>query len=205
MQNRDWASAEELGTDVLNVENVGARATAGATGGALNADELRLLEAISARILPTTDTPGAVEAGAANYVDIALAGAYADLLPRYQQGLRELQAHCQSQRGAAFESLPDAQQDEVLEALQAGNIAEVKGGDELFALVRRHILEGVFCEPTYGGNRDLVGWALVGFPGQRYGYADPYINKVIDLPPVAVEGVPSPDDPAMRAPGRNDA
>jgi gluconate 2-dehydrogenase gamma chain len=51
----------------------------------------------------------------------------------------------------------------------------------------------MFCEPQYGGNRDLVGWRLVGFPGQRYGYSDPYIDRVVDLPPVAVAGPPTPE------------
>jgi gluconate 2-dehydrogenase gamma chain len=51
-------------------------------------------------------------------------------------------------------------------------------------------MEGFFCEPYYGGNRDMIGWKLVGFPGQQYGYKDAYINKVIDLSPVAFNGAP---------------
>jgi gluconate 2-dehydrogenase gamma chain len=93
-----------------------------------------------------------------------------------------------------FEDLGEDRQDTVLSALQAGAIGEIDGGADLFELVRRHVLEGVFCEPNYGGNRDLVGWALVGFPGQRYGYPDPYIDRVIDLPPIAVEGPPRRGD-----------
>jgi gluconate 2-dehydrogenase gamma chain len=53
------------------------------------------------------------------------------------------------------------------------------------------VLEGVFGEPQYGGNRGLVGWRLVGFPGQQFGYADAYINKPVDMSPVAV---PEPVD-----------
>jgi gluconate 2-dehydrogenase gamma chain len=153
-----------------------------------------LLEAISARILPTTHTPGAVEAGAAHYVNFALGGAYRSWLARYQRGLSELQRHCRSGHGMPFEDLGEDRQDTVLSALQAGAIGEIDGGADLFELVRRHVLEGVFCEPNYGGNRDLVGWALVGFPGQRYGYPDPYIDRVIDLPPIAVEGPPRRGD-----------
>jgi gluconate 2-dehydrogenase gamma chain len=84
----------------------------------------------------------------------------------------------------------------VLADLEAGTIGAVESGAEFFQLVRRHVLEGVFCEPQYGGNRDLVGWRLVGFPGQRYGYDDPYINRVVDLPPIAVQGAPRPGDGA---------
>ncbi len=33
-------------------------------------------------------------------------------------------------------------------------------------------IEGFFADPIYGGNRDMVGWKLVGFPGARYDYRD---------------------------------
>lgn len=85
------------------------------------------------------------------------------------------------------------EQDGVLENLEAGRIGEVAGGPAFFELVRRHVMEGMFCEPIYGGNRDLVGWSLVGFPGQRFGYGDPYINQVVGLPPVAADGFPAPE------------
>ena len=26
-------------------------------------------------------------------------------------------------------------------------------------------IEGFFADPIYGGNKDMVGWKLVGFPG----------------------------------------
>ncbi len=55
---------------------------------ALTAHQARLIDAIAARIFPTTDTPGAVEAGAVFYVDRALADAYPELLPFYSRGLR---------------------------------------------------------------------------------------------------------------------
>ncbi len=160
---------------------------------ALANDERETLEAVAARILPSTHSPGAREAGAANYVDIALAGDYAPSLPRYQRGLGQLDAYARASLGAPFAALSEADQDAVLRDLEAGQIEEVESGAEFFELMRRHILEGVFCEPVYGGNRDLVGWALVGFPGQRYGYPDPYINRVVDLPPVAVDGPPRPE------------
>ncbi len=157
---------------------------------ALTEAERELLEAVAARILPSTRSPGAREAGAANYVDIALAGDYRPSLPRYQRGLSQLDAYTTAHLGAPFAALSEPEQDEVLRDLEAGRIGEVEDGAEFFNLMRRHILEGVFCEPVYGGNRDLVGWALVGFPGQRYGYPDAYINRVVDLPPVAADGFP---------------
>lgn len=163
---------------------------------AFTPEELQVLTAMAARIFPTTDTPGATEAGAANYVDQALADAYQPSLARYRRGLGELDIFCTSTLGASFAALSAAQQDAVLTDLEAGRIGAVDGGAEFFQLVRRHVLEGVFCEPQYGGNRDLVGWRVVGFPGQRYGYGDPYINRVVDLPPIAVQGPPIKGDGA---------
>lgn len=169
-------------------------ATTGATPAAepvaLTKAEFQVLEAISGRVIPKTDTPGAIEAGAAYYIDTALADPYRPQLPRYRRGLEELERHCQSSFGKSFAALNVQQQDEVLEALEAGKVKEMEGGPQFFEMVRRHVMEGFFCEPYYGGNRDLVGWKLVGFPGQRYGYDNAYINRVVDLPPIAFNGPP---------------
>jgi hypothetical protein len=40
----------------------------------------------------------------------------------------------------------------------------------------------------------MIGWRLVGFPGQQYGYPKPYINEVVDMEPVACEGAPKKPD-----------
>ena len=154
---------------------------------ALMRSEAKLLDAIAARIFPTTDTPGAREAGAIWYIDRALADAYRDLLPRYRRGLRALNRYARTQYGQPFPALSESQQDRVLTDLEAGRVAGIPNGGEFFDIVRCHVLEGVFGEPSYGGNRGMVGWRLVGFPGQQFGYADAYINRVVDLPPVAAD------------------
>lgn len=157
---------------------------------ALTPTERKTLEAIAGRIMPTTDSPGAVEAAAPDYIDIALADPYKPQLTRYQRGLAELDRYSTATFGKPFAALGADQQDETLENLEAGKIKDVTDGPQFFELVRRHTMEGFFCEPYYGGNRDMVGWKLVGFPGQRFGYDDAYINKVIDLPPVTFSGAP---------------
>jgi gluconate 2-dehydrogenase gamma chain len=157
---------------------------------ALSLRQARFVDAIAARILPTTDTPGAVEAGAVFYIDHALAGPYAHWLSRYAGGFRALNKYAKRQFGVSFENLSGEQQDSVLSDLEAGTITELRNGEEFFELLRTHVLEGVFGEPNYGGNRDMIGWKLVGFPGQQWGYPETYINKVVDLPPVAWEGLP---------------
>jgi hypothetical protein len=39
----------------------------------------------------------------------------------------------------------------------------------------------------------MIGWRLVNFPGQQFGYADAYINKRVDLEPVSVNS-PKPQE-----------
>jgi gluconate 2-dehydrogenase gamma chain len=157
---------------------------------ALKEPEFKVVQAIAGRIVPATDTPGAIEAGSADYIDIALANPYKPQLSRYQRAIAELEKYCGATFGKSFAALAEHQQDEVLEQLDAGKIQDVNNGKQFFALVRRHVMEGFFCEPHYGGNKDMIGWKLVGFPGQQYGYDDPYINKKVDIPPVAFDGPP---------------
>src|SRR5262245_40237694 len=157
---------------------------------ALTVRQARFIDAIAARILPTTNTPGAVEAGAVFYIDRALAGPYRHLLSHYPRGLRALTKYSKERFGAAFEELNNEQQDLVLGNLESGQVIGLRDGAGFFELLRTHVLEGVFGEPSYGGNRDMIGWKLVGFPGQQWGYSETYINKVVDLPPVAWEGLP---------------
>jgi gluconate 2-dehydrogenase gamma chain len=157
---------------------------------ALTVRQAQTLDAIAGRIFPTTDTPGAVEAGAVFYIDQALAGPYPELLPFYSRALRALDRYAKKQFGQPFVQVSNDQQDSVLKDFEASAVPAYAKAVEFFETVRAHILEGVFGEPNYGGNKNFVGWQLVGFPGQQYGYPDPYINRVVNMEPVACEGVP---------------
>lgn len=184
------AGAAVAFADLLSGCRSRTESSAGPAPKALTASEFETVQAMTGRLLPTTDTPGAIEAGAAFYIDIALSGPYRSQLARYQAGLAPLNAHCTMRFGKPFAALSADQQDGVLESLEKGGVPGIDEGERFFEMVWRHTMEGVFCEPNYGGNRDFVGWKLVGFPGQRYGYDDAYINRVIDLTPVATERTP---------------
>ncbi len=153
----------------------------------LTAEEVRILSAVAERIFPKTDTPGAVEIGAVRYIEIALGGDYAALLALYRLGLRAISRHARNKFARRFEALADAHKDALLADFEAGAVPGFARAAEFFETVRYHVLEGVFCEPQYGGNRDMIGWRLVNFPGQQFGYADPYINQRVDLEPLAVD------------------
>jgi gluconate 2-dehydrogenase gamma chain len=153
----------------------------------LTSEESEILAAIAERIFPTTETPGAVEIGAVNYIDNALAGDYAALRPLYRQGLRAINRQARAKFGKQFLALNESQQDAVLNDFESGSVDGFKPAAEFFEAVRYHVLEGVFCEPQYGGNKNMTGWRLVDFPGQQFGYPDAYIDKRVDLEPVAID------------------
>jgi hypothetical protein len=150
-------------------------------------EEALILAAIAERIFPKTDTPSAVEIGAVNYIEIALAGDYAALAPLYHLGLRAIQRYARGKFNKKFLDLGDGEKDAVLKDFEAAAVENFKAAAEFFETVRYHVLEGVFCEPQYGGNRDMAGWRLVNFPGQQHGYGEAYINKRVDVTPVSVD------------------
>jgi gluconate 2-dehydrogenase gamma chain len=113
--------------------------------------------------------PGARDAGVLNYIDLALAGAYADLQYFYRRGLAALDAHCGETYKKPFAQLDAAQQDAVIMAVEQGKatVFTWPSGPAFFNTVRTHTMEGMFADPIYGGNKDFAGWRLVGFPGAQ--------------------------------------
>ena len=154
--------------------------------GALTPRQAGLVEAAAARIFPTTDTPGATEASVVTYLDRALADVYPEMRSLYVSGTRALAAEAKRRLNVDFLKLTPDQQDALLTDFEAGNIESFPKAAAFFEQLRTHTMEGVLGEPAYGGNRDLVGWKLVGFPGHQFGYQDAYINTVVDIPPKAV-------------------
>ena len=131
--------------------------------------EWRTVEAITGRILPTDDIPGAVEAGCVNFIDKALAGEDASAAPSYRSALAELDRLCHARFGHAFVELTVDRRDLVLAELETGTIdgwaAANAAPNEFFATVRMHTILGFVLDPSYGGNRDYIGWKTMGFPG----------------------------------------
>ncbi len=76
-------------------------------------------------------------------------------------------AYSQRTYGKPFEQLAAAQKDELLNTLSA-NRANFEGGlssSAFFNLLYNAVVEGMFCDPVYGGNVNKAGWAMLGFPG----------------------------------------
>lgn len=124
------------------------------------------IEAMVAQIIPTDDTPGAREAGTIYFIDRALATFDKNDQPRYTQGLKDLQAKTQELFPGAskFSALTSAQQIQVLTVIEK---------TEFFTLARQHTIVGFLADPIHGGNRDQIGWKLIGFDG-KFDYKPPY-------------------------------
>ncbi|PWT82558.1 MAG: hypothetical protein C5B57_08460 [Blastocatellia bacterium] len=131
--------------------------------------EYAVLASVVARLIPTDASgPGATEAHAARYIDRALGGALASSRPSYVAGLAALEQLARSARGQSFAELTAVDQDRLLSDVEAGTAPGFAGGSEtFFTLVRGHTIQGTFCDPSYGGNANFVGWDLIGYPGVR--------------------------------------
>lgn len=168
-------------------------------------DEVATVEAIVDRLIPPDAlSVGGKEAGCAVFIDRQLAGAFGkssrlyrkgpfakglptqgyqgELTPegRYRDGLRALNDHARATHAKSFAQLPPPDQDAMLKGLESGQIdlklAHGLDTRAFFELVLQNAMEGFFADPLYGGNKNMAGWKLVGFPGARYDYRD-HIDK----------------------------
>jgi hypothetical protein len=129
---------------------------------ALSPSQLKTLEAFIDRLVPKDENgPGAVECGAATYIDRALAGALATEKGAFLEGLAGVDALANSTHKAAFADLSPEIRDELLTSMENG------AARAFFNRVRRLTLEGMFSDPYYGGNKNFAGWDLIRYPGPR--------------------------------------
>jgi gluconate 2-dehydrogenase gamma chain len=176
-----------------------------------NASEARFIEAACERLIPADEAgPGALGAGVPNYLDKQLAGAWGAGERLYRSGpwqsgtpsqgyqlpftpaelfhtaLRAINRELEK-RGAAFADLAADAQDDYLKSLES-EAADLDGvpAPVFFDMLLKMTVEGFFSDPVYGGNRDMVGWRMIGFPGA---YADYY--EAIDRHGVKFEGAPT--------------
>jgi gluconate 2-dehydrogenase gamma chain len=161
-----------------------------------NESQALIIAAAASRIFPSDDSgPGAREAGVAIYIDRQLAGPYGRDRFRYTQGPfadappefgyqgkatpRELYLDgLKNLKG--FDGLPPGRQDKVLQGIESSLF---------FDLLRQNVIEGMFCDPIHGGNVDMVGWQLVGFPGPRmsnYDDIDKHFGEAFRPKPVSL-------------------
>jgi gluconate 2-dehydrogenase gamma chain len=120
---------------------------------------------------PPTDT------GHGWQIPMTPADVYRAFLPGYDAYVRQT-------FGNAYPSLTAAQQTAAMTALQTGKASIPIGGTTAFAssdfysMFRQNVLEGMLADPSYGGNKDMVGWKWIGFPGDPMRRGDLYHNYI---------------------------
>lgn len=178
----------------------GTKAEAGATPPYrfLNAEEAAFVEAAVDRLIPPDETwAGAKDAGVATYIDLQLAGAYGQGARLYASGPWEqgtpsqgyqlplnpsqlyrtaLEAVARELGGKRLGDLPPDQQDAFLTRLETNQVQMPFPSSYFFEALLANTIEGFFSDPVYGGNRDMVGWRMIGFPGAYAAYLNTYTD-----------------------------
>lgn len=139
----------------------------------LDENQWRAVEAVTARIIPTDDEPGAIEAGCVSFIDRALAAEEASAKPFYVAGVAGLDAVSRRRFERPFVELAPEEQDEMLAALESGDAGGWPNNAPIdprrfFEMVRVHTIVGYLADPRYGGNRGFSGWKVAGYPGPRH-------------------------------------
>jgi gluconate 2-dehydrogenase gamma chain len=158
----------------------------------LDLDEAAFVEALVDHMIPADDlTPKGSDLGINIYIDRALGGAWGKgdrlymqgpwkpgvpsqgyqlpLTPAqlYRAGIAATNVHCNKTYGNSFDRINDAQREEVLIGLSTSKIS-FEGGlpvRPFWSTLYQTVMEGMFADPIYGGNRDKAGWRMIGFPG----------------------------------------
>jgi gluconate 2-dehydrogenase gamma chain len=129
-----------------------------------SATEYALVELLCTLIIPSDETPGAREAGVAEFIDL-IVSRDPGLQQKFRDGLRWLEAHSQKKLGQPFAKLAPDQQVAVLEPLAYKNKfrSSEERGREFFDLIREYTVMGFYTSE--------VGLKQLDFPGLRF-YAE---------------------------------
>lgn len=180
------------------------------------AEEWAFVQASVARLIPADDRgPGALEAGVPEYIDRQMDTPYAHgsqwymqgpfhpeapkqmgyqlrLAPRdvYRLGIRDADSWSRTKYGNPFAALDTSDQDQLLTQFEKGDATfEGMPSPLFFSMLLSHTREGFFSDPVHGGNQNMVGWRLIGFPGARADFMD-WVERDerYPFPPVSIRG-----------------
>ncbi|PYY86320.1 gluconate 2-dehydrogenase subunit 3 family protein [Pseudomonas sp. TKO26] len=181
-----------------------------------SAEEWAFIKAAVERLIPADEMgPGALEAGVPEYIDRQMNTPYAagalwymqgpfkadaapemgwqsKLVPKdiYRLGIAAVDAWCKDLKGQVFAAQDSATRDALLKQLEAGTPQfEAVPAKLFFNLLLQNTKEGFFSDPIHGGNKGLVGWTLIGFPGARADFMD-WVerNEQYPFPAVSIRG-----------------
>ncbi|AUG38369.1 gluconate 2-dehydrogenase [Pseudomonas chlororaphis] len=180
------------------------------------AEEWAFVQAAVERLIPADEQgPGALEAGVPEYIDRQMNTPYAagalwymqgpfnadaapemgwqsKLVPKeiYRLGIAATDAWSKAFNGKTFAVQDSATRDDLLKQLEAGKPQFDSVPPKIFFnLLLQNTKEGFFCDPIHGGNKGMVGWTLIGFPGARADFMD-WVerNEQYPFPAVSIRG-----------------
>lgn len=181
-----------------------------------NHREWAFINAAVSRLIPADELgPGAKEAGVPEFIDRQLSTPYASgsiwymqgpfnpdvpkemgyqlpLVPKqiYNLGIVEANDWCRQQYGKPFTELDGAKQDATLSQFESGAASFKQLPASLFfSYLLQNTREGFFSDPIHGGNKGMVGWTLINFPGARADFMD-WVERGerYPFPPVSING-----------------
>jgi len=132
----------------------------------LTEEEAAELGAICEQIFPADDTPGAKEIGVVAFID----GALATFMAGVQQPIRAGLADAKAKTAALYPGKS------LISSLDAeGQLAVMKEmeSEPYFGLIHYLTVAGLFSHPSYGGNRNRLGWRHLGFD-DRHAWQPPF-------------------------------
>jgi gluconate 2-dehydrogenase gamma chain len=126
------------------------------------------LGALAEQIIPADTDPGAREAGVLHYIDRILRGDQASKRPLYAAGLEGVDQTSRLIFDKDFIHLSFQEQTDIVKAIECGEgpgeIWKSVSSEQFFRMLWNHVLEGFYGPPEEGGNKDHVGWKMIGFP-----------------------------------------
>ncbi len=157
----------------------------------LTATEHAFIVAAVDTIIPADElSPSGSDCGVATFIDRQLAGAYGmgarlyrqgpfpkakpelgyqlALNPRefFRAGIEQANAWTRKTYGKDFDRLSEQDREAALKAMDDGKAPFLGFSSRMFFDALLQItMEGFFADPIYGGNRDMAGWKMVGYPG----------------------------------------
>lgn len=121
-------------------------------------------------------------------------------LERYRNGLASVDRYANEKFGGHFVDLTEDQQDQIVDAMEKGEAdfsvgeaspeqpgipltgQEQRGASpdptakQFFDMLKGDTIQGMFADPAYGGNREMVGWQQIGYPGAQRAYTPTDMN-----------------------------
>jgi gluconate 2-dehydrogenase gamma chain len=181
----------------------------------LNATEQAFFIAAADTLIPADEnSPSGSDCGVAVFIDRQLAGAYGsgarlyrqgpfpkgkpelgyqlELNPReyFRAGVDATNEFTKKTYGKDFDRLGEADRIAALKAMEENKAGFPHFSSAAFFNALLQIaMEGFFADPMYGGNRDMAGWKMVGYPGLPATYREEiktYFNKKYDKPPRSI-------------------